>query len=76
MRSGTELSQFMRVFLPSLLVTRPLVLKSPYLTCPGHSPFRFDRIFFKLTGFHDRHKILDFFEFGPYCTIYLRVTCP
>ena len=44
--------------------------------CLQASSFIFDRIFVKLTGKQDRHKILDEFEFRPDRISYFGVTCP
>ena len=36
----------------------------------------FDRIFIRLAGNEDSHKILDVFDFGADRIIHMRVTCP
>ena len=44
--------------------------------CLQSSTFNFDRIFFKLAGNQDMHKIPDELDFRPNRTIHFRVTCP
>ena len=44
--------------------------------CLQSSTFNFDRIFFKLAGNQDMHKIPDELDFGLDRTIHFRVTCP
>ena len=44
--------------------------------CLQASSFIFDRIFVKLAGNEDRHKITDEFEFRPDRISHFRVTCP
>ena len=44
--------------------------------CPDDSDLIFDRIFVRLVGNEDNHKILDKFDFGADRTIHMIVTCP
>ena len=44
------------------------------LKCPEHIALSSNCSFFKLADIQDRHKVLDLFEYRPYCTIHLRVT--
>ena len=47
--------------------------KTHIWSCPEDGEFSFDRIFIKLAGKEDNHKISDEFEFGPDWTVHFGV---